>query len=224
MRFWNSLAALPVGSFHHTVCLDNLTDAFQGGACNMASSVASCLRSVGYDMPHVSDVMPLLDIDSIVEALTVQLQGVGSAALYCPREAPTRGVVSCTYEFISFIHEFNSKPLFEQWFRPYSLRRRYCHLPVSGRRFLQFRLGCHSLPLAGAAHVARAHRVCLACNSGAMGDEMHLVFECTALASLRSRYASLFTGTTDTMRSFFAQPDHIGVFHYVVDCLDFMTI
>jgi len=54
--------------------------------------------------------------------------------------------------------------------------------------------------------------------------EMHLVFECTALAFLRSRYASLFTGSTDTMRSFFAQPDHIGVFHYVVDCLDFMMI
>ncbi|DBA76095.1 TPA: hypothetical protein ACH3X1_009839 [Trebouxia sp. C0004] len=183
----------------------------------MASSVASCLSSVGYDMPRAFDVMPLLEIDGIVEALTAQLQDVGSAALYCPREAPTRGVVSCTYE---------------QWFRPYSLRRRYCHLPVSGgrmQRFLQFRLGCHSLPvaagrLAGAAHVARAHRVCLACNSGAVGDEMHLVFECTALASLRSRYASLFTGTTGTMRSFFAQPDHIGVFRYVVDCLDFIMI
>ncbi len=37
-------------------------------------------------------------LDSIVEALTVQLQDVGSAALYCPREAPTRGAVSCTYE------------------------------------------------------------------------------------------------------------------------------
>ncbi len=24
------------------------------------------------------------------------------------------------------------------------------------------------------------------------------------------------------MRSFFAQPDHIGVFRYAVDCLDFM--
>ncbi len=217
LRFWNGLAALPVGSFYHTVCLDNLTDAFQGGACNMASSVASCLGSVGYDMPRVFDVIPLLEIDSIVEALTVQLQDMGSAALYCPRKAPTRGVVSCTYE---------------QWFRPYSLRRRYCHLPVSGRgmqRFLQFRLGCHGLPvaagrLAGAAHVGRAHRVCLACNGGAVGDEMHLIFECTALASLRSRYASLFTDTAGTMRSFFAQPDHIGVFHYVVDCLDFMMI
>ena len=42
--------------------------------------------------------------------------------------------------------------------------------------------------------------------------------------SLRSRYASLFTSSTDTMRSFFAQPDHMGVFHYVIDCLDFMMI
>ncbi len=94
---------------------------------------------------------------------------------------------------------------------------------------VQFRLGCHGLPvaagrLAGAAHVGRAHRVCLACNGGAVGDEMHLIFECTALASPRSRYASLFTDTAGTMRSFFAQPDHIGVFHYVVDCLDFMMI
>ncbi len=87
-------------------------------------------------MPHVFDVMPLLDVDSIVEALTVQLQDVGSATLYCPRDAPTTGVVPCTYE---------------QWLRPYSLRRRYCHLPISGRhmqRFLQFRLGNHSLVVA----------------------------------------------------------------------------
>ncbi len=39
---------------------------------------------------------------------------------------------------------------------------------------------CHSLPIAaghcaGAAHVARAHRMCLACNSGVVGDEMHLI-------------------------------------------------
>ena len=74
------------------------------------------------------------------------------------------------------------------------------------QRFLH---GCHSLPVAaaagrlagqhhGAPHVAGAHRVCLAC--GAVGDEMHLIFECTALASLRSRYASLCTGSTDTIR------------------------
>ena len=215
LQFWNSLAALPAGSFYHTVCLDNLTDAFGGGACNMASSLAGCLRSVGYDMPRVCDVIPILDVDNIIEVLTTQLQDLGDGALYCPRVAPTRGVVSCTYE---------------QWFRPYSLRRRYCRLPVSGRRmqrFLQFRLGCHGLPIAtgrfaGAAHVDRAQRVCLSCDAGAFGDERHLIFECTALASLRSRYADLFTSSTDTMRSVFAQPDRMGVFHYVIGCLDFM--
>ena len=40
LQFWNSLAVLPAGSLYHTVCLDNLADAFQGGACNMASSLA----------------------------------------------------------------------------------------------------------------------------------------------------------------------------------------
>jgi len=44
----------------------------------MASSVATCLRSLGYDVPRLFDVMPLLDIDGIVEALTVQLQDMGS--------------------------------------------------------------------------------------------------------------------------------------------------
>ena len=93
-----------MASLYHTVCLDSLTDAFQGGACNMASSLAACLRSVGFGMPRVHDVVPLLDVDGVVEALTGRLQGTAcSGSLYCPRAAPTQGVVSCTYE---------------QWFKP----------------------------------------------------------------------------------------------------------
>ena len=92
------------------------------------------------------------------------------------------------------------------------------------QRFLQFRLGCHGLPIAtgrfvGAGHVLlhrlylgflldRADRVCLACSSGAIGDEKHMIFECTALAPLRQQHADLFTPRTDTMRSCFAQQDH----------------
>ena len=71
LQFWSGLAVLPVGSLYHTVCLDSLTDAFQGGACNMASSLAACLRSVGFEMPRVHDVVPLLD--GVVEALTGNL-------------------------------------------------------------------------------------------------------------------------------------------------------
>ena len=112
---------------------------------------------------------------------------------------------------------------------PYSPSRRYCQLPVSGKRmqrFLHFRLGCHGLPIAAgrwaAAHVVRADRLCTCCDDGALGDERHLVFECTALAPLRQTYADLFTGDTGSMRAFFAQQDHMRVFHFIVDCLDFV--
>ena len=74
------------------------------------------------------------------------------------------------------------------------------------------------------AHIDRTQRVCFFCNSGALGNERHFFSKCAALAFLRSRYADLFTGSTDTTRSFFAQPDHMGVFHYVIDCLDFVKV
>ena len=45
-----------------------------------------------------------------------------------------------------------------------------------------------------------------------------MTFDCTALAFLRR------TPSTNTMRSFFAQQDHLGVLNYVIDCLDFMKI
>ena len=80
--FWNSLAALSVGSFYHTVCLDNLTDAFRGGACYLSSSLASCVHLVGYYMPRVHDVIPILDVDNTVGVLTAQSQDMGSDALY----------------------------------------------------------------------------------------------------------------------------------------------
>ena len=97
------------------------------------------------------------------------------------------------------------------------------------QQFLQFRLGCHGLPiatgrLAGADHAGRATRVCWACNSGAIGDENHMIFECTALAHLRQQDADLSTPRTNTMRSLFAQQDHLGGLNYVMDCLDFMNI
>ena len=67
------------------------------------------------------------------------------------------------------------------------------------------------------------HHVVQGIYSHAVGDEMHLVFECASLAALRAEYADLFTTTTTTMRSFFAQSDHLRVFHYVIDCLNMMN-
>ena len=54
------------------------------------SSLATCLHSVGFEMPRVHDVVPLSDVDSVVEALTALLQSTGSGGLQCPREGPFR--------------------------------------------------------------------------------------------------------------------------------------
>ena len=83
----------------------------------MANSLAACLHLVGFEMPRVHDVVPLSEVDGVVEALTARLQSTGSGSLYCPRAAPTQGVVSCTYE---------------QWYKPYSPRRRCCRFVFLG--------------------------------------------------------------------------------------------
>ena len=46
---------------------------------------------------------------------------------------------------------------------------------------------------------------------------------CATRARMESK-PDLFTPQTDTMRSFFAQQDHLGVLNYVIDCLNFMNI
>ena len=73
-----------------------------------------------------------------------------------------------------------------------SARSCYCQLPVSGRnmqRLLQFRLGCHKLPIATGrvTGVARACRLCTFCDAGAVRDKIHLVFELAGLAPLRAK-------------------------------------
>ena len=62
------------------------------------------------------------------------------------------------------------------------------------------------------------------CGGTAVADELHMVHECPVLQPLRLQYAALFTPDTDTMRSFFAQQDHIQVFKFVLDCLDFLKL
>ena len=216
LQFFNKLAAAPRGSFFHTVLLDNQADAARG-ARNFCGSVFQSLRSVGYHVsPSANDVF-LLDAPSVMRLLHDSLQGVHDFDLYSPRSAPSAGVLGCTYH---------------HWFRPYSKRRRYCQLPVSGRRmqrFLQFRLASHGLPvathrIASGQRVNRADRICAHCGSGSIADEFHLVFECHLLQPLRQQYASLFTHHTDTMRSFFGQRDHMQVFKFILDCLDCLNI
>ena len=234
LQFWNGLASLPIGSLYHNVCLDNLTDAFQleEGTCNLANSLAACLHSVGFEMPRVHDVVPLLDVDGVVEALTARLQ---SSTL--PGSNP--GSLS---QCIVLVHV---QPPLRVLLHAHTGSGLSLIAHVGGIVSFLFLGGACSdfcslgwavmacglllavwLVLGSAGHLGRANRFCLACNSGGVSDEKHMIFECTALAPLRQQHADLFTPRTVTMRSFFAQQNHLaqGVLNYVTDCLNFMNI
>ncbi len=163
-------------------------------------------------MPHDRGVIPVLEVGTIVKALREHLGGTHDYAMYCLGQPLLLG--------LSHAHTIMKS-------RPFSQHRRYCQLPVSGRRmqrFLQFRLGSQ-LPnvlgrFAGGQHVARASRVCTHCGSVAVADEMHMIFECPALRTLRQQYAPLLSTDTNTMRSLFAQQDHMQIFKFVLSCLD----
>ena len=58
----------------------------------------------------------------------------------------------------------------------------------------------------------------------AVADELHMIYECPVLQPLRLQYAALFTPDIDTMRSPFAQQDHMQVFNFVLDCLDVLKL
>ena len=73
-------------------------------------------------------------------------------------------------------------------------------------------------------HVPRVDRICSHCGPGTLADELHVVHECRLLQPLRQCYVDLFTPETDTMRSFFGQKEHMKVFSFVLDCLDFLNI
>ena len=144
-------------------------------------------------MPLGRGTAPILEVGTIVEALTQPLGGTHDYALHCPRAAPSVGVTACTYH---------------HWFRHFSQHRRYCQLPVSDRcmqRFLQFTLSstanCSQTFGWGSACCPR---VCTHCGSVAVADELHMSFEFPALQAVRQQYAPLFSMDTNIMRSFFA--------------------
>ena len=64
-----------------------------------------------------------------------------------------------------------------------------------------------------AAFVEVSHRVCQLCGTG-FGDEMHLVFECTAMTDLRGQVPDIFQAH-QTMQQFMWQPILLQVAKFV---------
>lgn len=63
---------------------------FKGCLQYMASSLAAGLHSIGVDIAHVCDVVPLLDVVGVMEALTASSHATGSGgACFCSCRIPT---------------------------------------------------------------------------------------------------------------------------------------
>lgn len=144
--------------------------------------------------------------------LRKSLQGVHDFALHSPRSAPSAGVVSCTYY---------------HWFT------------VSGGVIASclFLAGvCSVICSSGLLHIS-----CLLCLTALQGNMlvghteyaliadlgrflMSAILCLNAVQPLRQQSAFVFTPETDNMRSFSGQRDHIQVFEFILDCLDFLSI
>jgi len=88
--------------------------------------------------------------------------------------------------------------------------------------FLQFRIGCHKLPIVAVQHqrpsVPRAARLCLHCDMGALGDEYHVLFECPATRAARAPFAHLFPPGC-VMLEFMHHADTRAVARCILACL-----
>ena len=85
------------------------------------------------------------------------------------------------------------------------------------RALVQFRLGSHSLPVEQGRFVRpclprHLHR-CDLCNTQAVGDELHHVFDCPRFGAIRAQYPNLFQDAEGSMRLFMWHKDQKAVSH-----------
>ena len=147
------------------------------------------MRCLAADQPRL---LPIC-LETVTGLSRLQLQSKAVNVDVCPGSCPTEGAACCKYT---------------RWFRRTSLQCAHPvhELPASPRKALQllrFRLGCHTCTLAHLRQANAGTRACHAisastrtrCQHG-LGDERHLVFECTKLQHIRERYARLFEDAT----------------------------
>ena len=208
IRFWNRILSLPVDDLYRDVLSDSVLNV--GLARGLQERMCDIGLPLSLQQPH----LPRINEESVAAQLRHRQQDSLEASLGVdPRTCRSEGAAICTYW---------------RWFRRadgqpgHRLRAGvFGHASTSKRahELLRFRLGCHTLPSVTGrrAGIPRSERICLLCMHG-VGDEKHLVFECSALNGIRLRFPHLFTGF-HTMSSFMNQAAQRDVMHFITDCL-----
>lgn len=214
IRFWNALAAMPASSLFAQVALSNCRDAVVHNVHNWAFSFMTGLRSLDYAFTLRCDRLDVVDVACVTELLRRQLARPFQDIDVCPRTCPSNRAMLCTYL------RWFSRPAYASSVLP----RRLSDIHVSAsalKAFFRFRCGSHNLPndIGRRNGTPRVQRFCAKCSAQQVGDEYHLVFECSAVQHVRDQYQHLFTGPHQTMREFMWQPDMKSVVLYVRDSL-----
>ena len=112
-----------------------------------------------------------------------------------PRTAPSKRAKLCTYlAWCLRPIQLKTMPYFE------------IPMPISRLQLLmQFRMGSHPLPMEqdrlAKPAIPRHLRRCTLCETRALGDERHFVFDCSHFAHIRRQFRSLHQNADGTMQS-----------------------
>ena len=211
--------------FRRMICTgtDVLFDSVTTGT-GFARGLQRICSAVGYDLVLHPDQPRLhrLDCAAIMQLGRQQdLAAMEDAAEIDPRTCTSTG--ACTYW---------------RWFRRSKMqqreRRRHLtfiiSLPASASkvsRLLRFRLGCQILlPVVSGWYrqvLRRPQRLCRHCPANCVGNEKHLIFECSALDHFRLKFSVHFL-VHHSVRSFMNQVSQRAVLHFVCDCFTYYIL
>ena len=217
LRFWNQLVALPENDLYRDVLFDSVTT-----RSGFARGLQRICSSVGYDLVLHPDPPRLhrLDCAAIMQLKRqLHLVAMEDAADVDPRTCPSAGAVACTYW---------------RWFRRSDMQqreqRRHHTSILSFRQQSQPAATVSAwlpdlLPVVSGRYrqVPRHQRLCRHCLADCVGDEKHLIFECSALDHIRHKFSVLFIDH-HSVRSFMNQVSQRDVLHFVCDCLDYYSL
>ena len=149
-------------------------------------------------------------VEDVITLSDARAQQCWDACDICPRTCPTDGARMCKYV---------------RWFaQPADVRRNaFLRLRLTLAQLfkvLRFQLGYSQLPvtIGQRRRVRRRKRFCRCCNQGALGDELHVLFECPATEAARAPFAHLFPPGC-TMLQFVWHQDTFSVVQCILQVL-----
>ena len=203
-----SRVELPLLDVKARVALSDWDDAISHNVQNWAWSLQSALSDLGYAFHIDRHRLFPLEITAIMERHDARAAQCWDACDVSPRTCDTDGAALCKFHrWIALPKDASFNPFFRL---PLRLAQVY--------QVVRFRMGCHDKLPINDHDVPRAERMCLQCDQHALGDEYHMLFECSATAAARAPYAHLFS-LGCTLLEFMRHDDTQGVALCVLACL-----